>query len=316
MPEVLHRVIDFVTAPSIDECVAAGVIPCPYTDGGRPAQAWFDEARAKGVDPLWMIRETVSEASQGGAAQGRRDVVLAEARAREVGHTGAICYVASDGNSADAWDASPWGQAIGATASMPFFFYGALGVVGPAEAGARASGTNLLIPGGWIPATWGQGLVASQLVGPQAPGISTAHDLNDVYYPFRAPPAPVTQEDDDVYVGWGTDPSTSQPWTSVIDGGIPTLPFGGTLSPYGFYQDGWQYAQDNGLKFLLLTPDQIAFANTRNLQVRQPPCGSVTIPPDHIDVDAVVAGVLSDYDQLPNAGERNGLEASLRARLA
>ena len=75
-----------------------------------------------------------------------------------------------------------------------------------------------------------------------------------------------------MYVGWGTAGDGSV-YTAVVDGGITTLPFGGAVSPYGFYQDGWQYAQDNKLPFRLLTAGQIDFANLRNYNERHPASG-------------------------------------------
>ncbi len=180
------QAVDFVTAPSVDECVAAGVFPCPYTGNARPSQGWFDEGRAKGVAPLWMIQETISSRSQQGFQAGVFDCEFAEGRARERGHDGALAVVVSDGNGRDAWDASGYGQGWASVATLRFFAYGAVGVIATFESGAACP---LLIPGGWIPETWGHGVVASQLVGPQA-AISTAHDLNDVFYDFGTQPVP------------------------------------------------------------------------------------------------------------------------------
>lgn len=175
------KAVDFVIAPSIDECVAAGVVPCPYTGNARPSQAWFDEARAKGVAPLWMVQETVSTRSQQGFGAGVADCQFAEGRARECGHVGAIAVVVSDGNGADAWDCSDYAAGWVSVATLPFFPYGALGVT---QSFLTAGfGHPLSIDGEWVPETWGHGRVASQLVGPQA-ALSTPHDLNDVFYDF------------------------------------------------------------------------------------------------------------------------------------
>lgn len=81
------------------------------------------------------------------------------------------------------------------------------------------------------------------------------------------PPEEITEED--MYVGWGTA-GDGTVYTAVVDGGITTLPFGGALSDYGFYQDGYDYAQSNKLPFRLLTPGQIDFANLRNYNERNP----------------------------------------------
>jgi hypothetical protein len=174
--------VDFTTAPDPAECAAAGVIPCPYTGSARPSQRWFDDCRALGIAPLWMIQETISTRSQEGFDAGVEDCRFAESRARERGHTGPIAVVVSDHDGADAWDSSAYARGWASVATQPFFPYGALGVTGSFLAGA--AGSPLLIPGEWVPETWGHGRIASQLVGAQA-ALSTAHDLNHVFVDFQ-----------------------------------------------------------------------------------------------------------------------------------
>ena len=174
--------VDFTTAPDPGECAAAGVIPCPYTGSARPSQQWFDDCRALGIAPLWMIQETVGERSRDGFAAGVEDCRFAESRARERGHRGPIAVVVSDHDGADAWDSSAYARGWASVATLRFFPYGALGVTGSFLAGA--SGSPLLIPGEWVPETWGQGRIASQLLDAKA-AISVDHDLNHVFVDFQ-----------------------------------------------------------------------------------------------------------------------------------
>lgn len=180
--------VDFVTAPDPAELAAAGLEGWPYGGSGRPSQAWFDDCRARGLNPSVMVYESYSTRSQLDARFGAWDCQNHEARAREVGHTGANAVAVSDGNGADAWDASAYGQGWASVATMPFFAYGAVGVIRSFEQGAAGS---LLIPGGWVPETWGSGAIASQLVGTKA-NLSTPHDLNRVFHDFG-------QEADDMF---------------------------------------------------------------------------------------------------------------------
>ncbi len=92
--------------------------------------------------------------------------------------------------------------------------------------------------------------------------------------PQPQPPTPApTIKECDMYVGWGTDDKGVM-FTDKIDGGITVIPFGGEVSPYGFYQDGYNYATGNSVPFVLMTADEIAFSRMRNFQVRNPPCNT------------------------------------------
>ncbi len=87
-----------------------------------------------------------------------------------------------------------------------------------------------------------------------------------------APVPPETIKECDMYVGWGTDDKGVM-FTDKIDGGITTVPFGGTISPYGFYQDGYDYADKYKVPFVLMSADEIAFARLRNWNERHPAAG-------------------------------------------
>ncbi len=110
--------------------------------------------------------------------------------------------------------------------------------------------------------------------GTNPPGLDENAVMDEAWFATWAggTPPDTIQEDEDMYVGWGTAGDGSV-YTAVLDGGITTLPFGGALSQYGFYQDGYDYAQANKLPFRLLTAGQIDFANLRNYNERHPASG-------------------------------------------
>lgn len=185
----------------LDELAAAGAPQVPYTGNGLPSQDWFDAARARGLDPPWLIQETISQRSQLGFDAGVQDCLFAERRARSRGHTGRMAYVLSDGNGRDAWDTSEYVRGVLDTATLPTdIWYGALGV-----------GAN------WVPETWGGGAFATQLVYEKSPAISVGHDLNEVHADLGTPaPAPVRENPDMLYKAAGD--STSNP--AVTDGTV------------------------------------------------------------------------------------------------
>jgi len=190
----MRNAVDFETAPTVEQLVAADVDPIPYTGNARPSQDWFDAVRAAGYGPKAMTQETYSTRSQEGFQAGVLDCQFAESRAKERGHTGSIAVVVSDGNSADRWDAGPYGAGWASVATLPFFPYGALGVTATFLAGAFES--PLLITGEWVPETWGAGRLMSQVVGSSPiPGT----DLNIVHADYTGtttPTQPTIPEED------------------------------------------------------------------------------------------------------------------------
>ena len=156
-----------------------------YTGSARPDAGWVNACLAAGLN-VTFIQESYSTRSSEGYDVGVADCRYAEARAREV-HPGvrSIAVVFSDGNYADAWDASEYGRGWSDTATLPFFGYGAHGVLDSGLTGAqRGRGAALLVlgndgqPGRWVPETWGPTNLIGQVVAP-SPVANT--DLNHVH---------------------------------------------------------------------------------------------------------------------------------------
>ncbi len=184
--------LDFSYArPTPQEILGAGVKGVlVYTGNARPDQGYIDSLRSAGIT-VTFIMETYSQRSQAGFQAGVLDCQFAEQRARERGHNGSIAVVVSDGNGADNWDASQYGAGWQSVATLPFFSYGAQPICESFNRGApRSLGT-------WVPSTWGQGTLMSQLVV-QSPVAGT--DLNTVHadYTGGTVPVPPTAKDDDM----------------------------------------------------------------------------------------------------------------------
>jgi hypothetical protein len=172
-----RNVVDFMQAPSVEQVAAANVDPIPYTGPARPPIYWFDAMRAAVHVPPCMIFENISTWSQGGYAAGSQTCPTHEGRAREVGHTGSMMVVVSDGSK---WDPNygreniiECGRGWSDRATMPFFPYGNVFCCEAFLEGARAGrGAHLVMagvgggPDAMIPETWGFGSIASQLVSP------------------------------------------------------------------------------------------------------------------------------------------------------
>lgn len=143
-----------------------------YTGSARPDAGWVNSCLAAGLI-VTFIQESYPSRSSEGFDVGVADCRFAEARAREV-HPGvrSIAVVVSDGNGADNWDASEYGRGWQSVATLPFFAYGAVPIC---ESFARGAPASL---GTWVPETWGQGTLMSQVVGP-SPVADT--DLNHVH---------------------------------------------------------------------------------------------------------------------------------------
>lgn len=172
-----RNVVDFIQAPSAAECTAANVDPIPYTGPARPAGWWFDAMILAGHKPPSMIRETTSTWSQGGYGAGADACPKDEQRAREVGHTGSMMVVVSDGSKYDPNygrdNIVACGHGWSDMATMPFYPYGNVFACEAFLEGARAgTGAHLVMvgigggPDAMIPETWGYGAIASQLVTP------------------------------------------------------------------------------------------------------------------------------------------------------
>jgi len=179
----VRNALDFETPPAPAELARQGLDALVYTGNARPSLEWVTEARSLGVT-VTFIQETVSTRSQGQHGFGIVDCQFAERRAKELGHTGSIAVVVSDGSWVDAWDCSAYGAEWQSVATLPFFSYGSVGCCESFNRGApRSLGT-------WIPATWGAGTLMTQIVGP-SPIAGT--DLNIVHADYTgtgATPAP------------------------------------------------------------------------------------------------------------------------------
>lgn len=132
-----------------------------YTGSARPTTDWVNACLAAGLI-VTFIQEAYSTRSSEPYGVGVADCRYAEQRAREV-HPGvrSLAVCASDGNYADVWDASEYARGWSDAASLPFFPYGAHGVIDSFLAGAQAGrGAHLLVigndglPGRWVPETW------------------------------------------------------------------------------------------------------------------------------------------------------------------
>lgn len=179
-----------------------------YTGSARPSADWVNACLAAG-SVVTFIQEAYSTRSSEGYDVGVADCTYAEKRAREV-HPGvrSLAVCASDGSYTDVWDASEYGRGWSDTATLPFFPYGAHGVIDSFVAGAqKGRGARLLVvgndgqPGRWVPETWGPTNLLGQVVGP-SPVPDT--DLNHVHADYTGvPPAPIPppppEEDDVLY---------------------------------------------------------------------------------------------------------------------
>lgn len=221
MPD--SQAVDFWGAP--DPNALGAINPWPYTGNAQPSDAWFAAVAALHNSPQAMIQETYSTRSQEGYAAGVYDCQFAEARARKRG-VGIVDYAISDGNSADVWDASEYGRGISDTATLRYFGYGALGVLGSFFAGALAGrGAGLLVigcdgaGGEHVPSTWGSANLVTQVVGPSPiPGT----DLNLVHVDLQG--ADMTPEESQrLNEVWGTIQGAPafgiKPITQVIEEG-------------------------------------------------------------------------------------------------
>lgn len=190
-----------------------------YTGSARPTQEWVNHCRELGII-VTFIQETVSTRSQQGFDAGVYDCQYAEARAKELGHTGSIAYVVSDGSWSDVWDASEYGRGVQSVATLPFFSYGAVPICESFNRGApRSLGT-------WVPETWGVGTLLTQVVG-SSPVADT--DLNHVHADYTGTPAPAPipkKEESDMYIALllGLDGVTNL--AMLVDGGFMDEDFG------------------------------------------------------------------------------------------
>ncbi len=193
--------LDFSYArPTAQQILAAGIHQVlVYCGNARPDQAYIDDLHAHGIVTTYIM-ETTSTRSQQGAQAGRLDCIFAEQRVKEQGHHGSIAVVVSDGNAADNWDASAYGQGWASAATLPFFAYGAVPICESFNRGAPAS------LGTWVPATWGNGTLLTQVVG-SSPVADT--DLNIVHADYTGATAPPAQKDDDMpmYITKASDTS-------------------------------------------------------------------------------------------------------------
>lgn len=164
------QAVDFWSAP--DPMSLGAINPWPYTGNAQPDDAWFAACAALHNSPQVTIQEMYSTRSQEGQQAAIFDVQFAEFRARKRG-VGIVDYAVSDGNGTDSWDASEYGLWISNTATLRYFFYGSLGVIASAVAGAlRGRGAGLLVRGvdgaggEHVPSTWGNANLVTQVVGP------------------------------------------------------------------------------------------------------------------------------------------------------
>jgi hypothetical protein len=169
-----RNVVDFITAPTLQQLRDADVDAVPYCDAARPSQDWINTVRADGRLPSF-IYESVSTWSQGGDATAGT-CTTHEAHIKATGHTGSVMVVVSDGSAHDpnyGYDQIvATGKHWSDEATMPFYPYGNVYCCEAFIAGARTgAGAHLLVkgigggPDAMIPETWGFGGIASQLVG-------------------------------------------------------------------------------------------------------------------------------------------------------
>lgn len=156
-----------------------------YTGNARPERWWVEAVTRH--SRVTFIFETVSTRSQEGVPAGMMDCSWAELRALDV-HPGvaSIAVVVSDGNGRDNWSAYDYGYGWGLRATIAFFPYGAKPICQSFLDGARAAlaqrgMSHLLIDGDWVPETWGDGTLMSQVVGFSPVGNT---DLNHVWAPY------------------------------------------------------------------------------------------------------------------------------------
>jgi hypothetical protein len=200
---VTRNALDFSYArPSADTILGVGINEVlVYCGNALPDQSYIDGLRSRGITVTYIM-ETVSTRSQQGFQAGVFDCQFAESRTKHQGHTGSIAVVVSDGNAADNWDASEYGRGWASVATLPFFAYGAVPICESFTRGAHG-----LCLGSWVPITWGQGTLISQLVTP-SPIADT--DLNIVHADYTVGhPAPPAQKDDDMplYITKASDTS-------------------------------------------------------------------------------------------------------------
>ncbi len=103
-------------------------------------------------------------------------------------------------------------------------------------------------------------------------------------------------------------------FTDKIDGGITTIPFSGTVSQYGFYQDGYDYATKYGVKFVLMSADEIAFARLRNWNERHP--APAPAPLDPTVIEAAVKQTIASHEDDIVAAARQAIADSGRGTAA
>lgn len=203
-----------------------------YTGNARPDAAWV--ATVLTHSRVTFIQESYSTRSSEGYDVGVADCRYAEQRAREV-HPGveSIAVVVSDGNGADNWDASPYGQGWADAATIPFFPYGAQPICESFLRGAAQS--RLCLGGTWVPETWGQGTFMSQLVTASPLANTDLNTVHAAYYPVAPTPPVQSEEDDDMpYIAQLTA-LDGRKEMRLVDGGRILIDFGLAEegAPYG-----------------------------------------------------------------------------------
>lgn len=273
-----------------------------------PPTSWFDDCDRAGVG-YSLIFETTSDRAQQGYQAGVYDAQFSMQRAASVGRPGIfLSFVVSDGSAAfpaGGPGVADYGEAVARTYDGPFEFYGNRSCVDAATEGARrVPGAQLVAgpyrDGGWLPVTWGAD-PARDTAGQEAntPPPIDGTDENTLYHGVTPPPP---MGDPMGFIRRASDSHTE--WTN-----------------------GWSFYWDPGGSFEALPAAQVDLltddiwdrvhvnADERAAQLTAAAAGNDSAQGGAVDVEAVVAAVLADYDSLPNSNERAGLEASLRAHL-
>ncbi len=251
-----------------------------YTGNARPSAGYLAELVAYGIGVM-LIQESNPERALEGYGAGVVDGQYAARRVEEAGLpdwvTIPLCVSDNTANTPSGAAAAIAIQAYvqgfsDACGNHRIALYGNRFAVDAGRNVAKVVWT-------WVPSTWYANDSDGMWQMANIPSPLDGTDLNWILIPLAqvgawgtsAPaPAPTPEtEDDDMYVGWGTD-SDGVMFTDKIDGGITTIPFSGTVSQYGFYQDGYDYATKYGVKFVLMSADEIAFARLRNWNERHP----------------------------------------------
>lgn len=223
----MRDAVDFMSAPDPQLLHDLELDALCYTGSARPSQDWVDRCRALGVI-VTFVQETVSTRSQQGYQAGVYDCQFAESRAKELGHTGSIAYVVSDGSWSDVWDASDYGRGVQSVATLPFFAYGAVPICESFNEGAPHS------LGTWVPETWGTGTLLTQVVG-ASPVADT--DLNHVHADYTgSAQVPLPKDDDDMWIA--VAPSTA----FSVFGFLKGREFTGARAFAGIPDDAIEYA--------------------------------------------------------------------------